>query len=118
MTAAARAVTAVTAVTPMASMVGKRDFMILPESLKKRSPVTAIIRTRRCPENIGSKYIPRAKPCGKERRDNKGSAHNALTFIASVGCHSKKPEHASRSLQGAHSSEYLRFQSDIEAGAR
>lgn len=118
MAAAAGAVTAMTAVTPMAAVVGKSNFMILPECLEKRSPVIAIIQTRRCTEDICSKYIPRAEAGRKKRSNDKGSAHKALTFIASVGCHSKKPEHADRSVQGAHSSANLRFQSDIEAGAR
>ncbi len=122
MASTARAVTAVAAVAAvasMATMIGERDAMVLPERLEKCRAIPAVVRRCCCLQDIGRERVAASEAGRDERGDEEGAAHSGVTPTRSAsGCHSKKPAHASRSVHPPHAGAYLRFQSEIDAGAR
>lgn len=119
--ASARAMATVASVTAVAAVVCEMHRMILREALKQLR-IVWIIDRRRC--RVRQRHLKGIWPeqAGRdEARDQELLGdHNGMTFVpaSSSGCHSKKPEHRSFSLQFEQSGWYLRFQSEIDAGAR
>ncbi len=102
----------------MATVLSERDGVVLGEPLEHRAGFWIVAARgglgERSPEGVVLSDEARREQAGDEEPRPLQSGI-ATMLASSSGCHSKKPEHATRSLQSAHAGAYLRFQSEIEA---
>lgn len=120
MAAAAGAMAAVAPVTAVAPVICKMHRMVLGEPLKQFCIVRVVHGGGGCMRQRNLKTVRPEQASGDEAGDKEFLRnHSGVTFVpaSSSGCHSKNPEHKSRSLHGAQAGWYLRFQSEIDAGA-